>query len=49
MLSSSAGKLICRRGVNTENTNSNMAKKSSNAKKPTKSAKPAKKAASKKK
>ena len=49
MLSSSAGKLICRRGVNTENTSSIMAKKSPIAKKPIKSAKPVKKAASKKK
>ena len=36
MLGSSAGKLTCRRGVNTENTNSNMAKKSKKAKKPAK-------------
>jgi hypothetical protein len=43
MLASSAGKLTCRRGVNTENTSSIMAKKSK------KSKKPAKKTASKKK
>jgi hypothetical protein len=49
MLGSSAGKLTCRRGVNTVNTNRIMAKKSTKSKKPAKSAKPVKKTASKKK
>jgi hypothetical protein len=49
MLGSSAGKLTYRTGVNTENTNSIMAKKITKSKKTAKPAKPVKKTASKKK
>jgi len=51
MLGSSAGKLICRRGVNDQNTSSTMANKSAKSKQQkSKAKKPAaKKSASKKK